>query len=501
MPVNARRGACLLLACTLVLALPVHAGKPLISDRDLERLNRNAQLLGGVLQSFRQKRTMSPVERQRWAYGVVRQPQLDGALDQVLQEIRGAAGAKAPAARVHVIPDPTFQAYAAEDGSIFVAAGMLQSLESRDEVAALLAHEYVHVLRKHPGKSVLESAKGVGAGLTSLYLDREYAGVSASRPSTDYVRDALVRETAMQSVQAGIVPTRARAQEDEADRLGTDLMVAAGYNPIGMMDMLGRMELWEQQRRQAGVPSPAVQQGVAATLGKYLQNSDQARSAKRRLDDSKGVDNLIAALVGATQQRVQQAGSNTHRDSAQRIERVGAHIETRHADLERPDMRPLPWAGDAQVGAMFASMQLAHQVLAADTARLTRAQQDGVLQALVRSPAAETPLVRYTAMRLMESQMDRDKALPVLQGEIGRNDSLFALHQLTLDMASRSSNRAQALQVLETSRKSLGDPPELLPYGVRLHRRAGDANSARIFAARCAGSGDDRLKRACQEEL
>ena len=181
-------------------------------------------------------------------------------------------------------------------------------------------------------RQVLESAKGVGAGLTSLYLDREYAGVSASRPSTDYVRDALVRETAMQSVQAGIVPTRARAQEDEADRLGTDLMVAAGYNPIGMMDMLGRMELWEQQRRQAGVPSPAVQQGVAATLGKYLQNSDQARSAKRRLDDSKGVDNLIAALVGATQQRVQQAGSNTHRDSAQRIERVGA-VSYTHLDV------------------------------------------------------------------------------------------------------------------------------------------------------------------------
>lgn len=499
---NARRGACALLVFALACASSAaQAGKPLISDKDLERLNRNAQLLGGVLQSFRQNRTMTPVERQRWAYGVVQQPQLDGALDRVLQEIRRAAGPRAPAARVYVIPDPTFQAYAAEDGSIFVAAGMLQSLESQDEIAALLAHEYVHVLRKHPGKSALETAKGVGAGLTSIYLDREYAGVSTSRPSTDYVRHALLRETAMQSVQAGIVPTRARAQEDEADRLGTDLMVAAGYNPIAMMDMLGRMELWEQQSRQAGTPSTVMQQGVAATLGRYLQNSDQARSAKRRLDDNKGVDNLITALVGATQQRVHQAGGNTHRDSAQRIERVRAHIETKHADLERPDMRALSWAGDTQVDAMFASMQLAHQVLAADTARLTRPQQDAVLRALVRSPAAETPLIRYTAMRLMESQMDRDKALPVLQGEIGRNDSLFALHQLTLDMASRSSNREQALQVLETSRKSLGDPPELLPYGVRLNRRAGKADAARLYAARCAGSGDDRLKRACQDEL
>lgn len=496
------RRARVLLACALAAALPAHAGKPLISDKEMERLTRNAQLLGGVLQSFRQNRTMTPVERQRWAYGVVQQPQLDTALDQVLQEIRRAAGPKAPPARIHVIPDPTFQAYAAEDGSIFIAAGMLQSLRSRDEIAALIAHEYVHVLRRHSGKSLLETAKGVGAGLTSLYLDREYANVSASRPSTDYVRHALMRETAMQSVQAGIVPTRARGQEDEADKLGTDLMVAAGYNPIGMMDMLGRMELWERQRQQAGAPPPAaLQDGVAATVGRYLQNSDQARSAKRRLDDSNSVDNLIAALVGATQQRVQQASRNTHRDSGLRMEQVRQHIETRHADLDRPDMRALPWEGDRQVKQLFDSMQLVHRVLGADTGRLTRTQQDAVLQALVQGPAAETPLVRYTAMRLMESQMDRDKALPVLQQEIGRPDSLFALHQMTLDMASRSGDREQALQVLETSRKSLGDPPELLPYGVRLNRRAGKSDVARAYAARCAGSGDDRLKRACQEEM
>lgn len=492
----------LLLACVLGLAMPAQAGKPLISDKDMESLNRNAQLLGGVLQSFRQNRTMTPVERQRWAYGVMRHPQLDGALDQMVQELRRAAGSRAPVARVYVIPDPTFQAYAAEDGSIFVAAGMLRSLESRDEVVALLAHEYAHVLRRHPGKSALETAKGVGAGLTSLYLDRQYANVSASRPSTDYMRHALMRETAMQSVQAGIVPTRARSQEDEADLMGTDLMVAAGYNPIGMMDLLGRMALWERQRARAGTSAaPAGQAGVAATLGRYLQNSEHARSAKRRLDDGKSVDNLIAALVGSAQQRVQQASGNTHRDSTLRIERVRAHIESRHADLERPDMRSLPWSGDAEVVAVFEATQLAHDVLAADTTRMPRSQQDAVLQALVRGPASDTPLVRYTAMRLMEPQMDRDKALPALQGELGRSDSLFALHQLTLDLASRSSNREQALQVLEVSRKSLGDPPELLPYGVRLNRRAGKADAARVYAARCAGSGDDLLKRACQDEM
>ena len=92
---------------------------------------------------------MTPLQRQRWAYGVVEQPQLDRALDQILQELRRVAGSQAPEARIHVMPDPSFQAYATDDGSIFIAAGMLQSMESKDEVAALIAHEYVHVLRRH----------------------------------------------------------------------------------------------------------------------------------------------------------------------------------------------------------------------------------------------------------------------------------------------------------------------------------------------------------------
>ena len=88
-----------------------------------------------------------------------------------------------------------------------------------------------------------------------------------------------------------------------------------------------------------------------------------------------------------------------------------------------------------------------------------------------------------------------------LQKELAQSDSLFAAHQLVLELVSGSSNREQALAMLDVSRKSLGDPPELLPYGVRLNRRAGNVDAARLYASRCAGSGDDRLKQVCQKEL
>ena len=101
----------------------------------------------------------------------------------------------------------------------------------------------------------------------------------------------------------------------------------------------------------------------------------------------------------------------------------------------------------------------------------------------------------------VEPGLGRDEAMGGLQTELAKPDSLFAAHQLVLEVMSGSSDRKQALAMLDVSRKSLGDPPELLPYGVRLNRRAGEVEAANRYAARCAGSGDDRLKQVCQKEL
>lgn len=493
-----------LLALTLAM-VPAQAAKPLLSKKDMQNLQQGTQLLGGLMETFRQNREMTPLERQRWAYGVVQHPQLDQSLDHVLQELRRAAGPKSPPARVHVTPDPAFQAYATEDGSIFLAIGILESLETLDELAALVAHEYAHVLRGHVGKSQLESIKGTAAGLTSMYLNQEYGhgAENARQPGTTYMREALLRETAMQSVQAGIVPARARKQEDEADRLGTELMIAAGYNPIGMVDMLSRMEAWELQRRENAGTQAATQRpksAVAGTLSRYLQNTDQARAAGRKADNKDLINNLIGAVISSAD-RGMQRGSRMHQDASQRVIQVGTHIES--IQMDWPDTRPLPWQDNAQMQAMFASITQVHKLLGSNDPRLTRpgSEQSAILQKLVASPAGSTPLGRYATLRFLESGMSSRDALSQLQRELERQDSLFAAHQLVLELISRSSDRDEALQLLEISRKSLGDPPELLPYGVRFNRRAGNADAAQVYAARCAGSGDDRLMRACVEEL
>ncbi len=498
-----RRAAGALLAMAMLAPPVASANQPLIDRQTQERINGGLGLLQGLRQSFRQDADLAPLERQRRAYGVVEHPPLDQALARVMESLRRAAGGNAPAARIHVTPDPGLHAYATEEGSIFIAVGMLRSMETEDELAALVAHEYAHVLRRHAGRSALQRTKDIAAGLSALYMDYEYGdqSVRASRPETAFIRSALLREAAMHSVQSGIVPGRARVQEDEADRIGVDLMVAAGYNPVGMVEMLGRLDAWEAQRKAAAdaAGQPAAQGGVADAAVRYARRSDQARSARRSLDgDSTGiVDAVITSLADSTRRGVSRAG-RSHRDSDARIELVMEHIQARHGDRERPDMRPMPWAGDAQAASLFESIDLVQALIASNDGRLSRPgpEQAAALRRVAASPAGQTPLGRYVMLRYQAPVLGSDEGTAAWQQELTRRDSLFAAHRLVLDLSSRLRPEP-AVGMFETSRQSLDDPPELLPYGIRIHRRAGNAGVADGYAARCRGTGNEALRNAC----
>ena len=142
------RPAASLLLATLALSFAAPAvaqKKPLINPKFMQKLNKAAQTFGGLRQALQKEPVLSALERQRRGYGVVAQPQLDASLEQMLQELRRAAGPGAPPSRVYVTADTAFGAYASEDGSIFVPYGMLREMGSRDELAALLEIGRAHV--------------------------------------------------------------------------------------------------------------------------------------------------------------------------------------------------------------------------------------------------------------------------------------------------------------------------------------------------------------------
>lgn len=121
-----------------------------------------------------------------------------------------------------VLRDPeTVNAFALPGGPIFITEGLLSRLSTEDQVAGVLAHETVHVLARHSAQQIAKS--DLTNGLVGAI------GVASG--------DASAAQTAAMVGQ--LINLRyGRADETQADKLGVCLMMQAGYDPQGMVELM-----------------------------------------------------------------------------------------------------------------------------------------------------------------------------------------------------------------------------------------------------------------------
>lgn len=104
---------------------------------------------------------------------------------------------------------------------MFVYTGLLSKFKTEDELAGVLGHELTHVRKEHWSYQYADSMKR-NLGLTALLLI--------------FRANNTVSNLASISNQVLFDLRYSRQHETEADNVGTDCMVAAGYNPQGMAD-------------------------------------------------------------------------------------------------------------------------------------------------------------------------------------------------------------------------------------------------------------------------
>lgn len=121
---------------------------------------------------------------------------------------------------VQVVDTPEVNAFAAPGGSIVVFRGLLDLMESPDEFAAVLAHETVHVLRRHTTRAMLRQ---VSLAFLLSYVTGDAAGLMGAAAG-----------------KLGGLHYQ-RGDETEADRYGMALLAQAGVNAEALPRMLERL--------------------------------------------------------------------------------------------------------------------------------------------------------------------------------------------------------------------------------------------------------------------
>ena len=126
-------------------------------------------------------------------------------------------------------------AYAFPGGSIAATRGIMLSLESEAELAALLGHELGHVNARHTAQQMSKSM------LTQAIV----AGVSAYAASKDELYGDIASAIGM--IGAGVLlASYSRDNEREADYLGMKYMTQTGYGTKGFVELMAMLNSLHQ---------------------------------------------------------------------------------------------------------------------------------------------------------------------------------------------------------------------------------------------------------------
>jgi predicted Zn-dependent protease len=139
---------------------------------------------------------------------------------------------------VAIIDDPeTVNAWCMAGGRMAVYTGLFEKLKLTDaEFAQIMGHEISHALANHTAER-MSRAMATSIGIVAL-------GVASDRPAATMAGGALAAKVALELPNS-------RTAESEADEIGMELAVRAGYDPDAAVS------LWQKMGSLGGSKPPA----------------------------------------------------------------------------------------------------------------------------------------------------------------------------------------------------------------------------------------------------
>ncbi len=156
-----------------------------------------------------------------------------------------------------VVDDPSINAFAGPAGKIGIHSGLIEKAKSEGELAAVLAHEIAHVTQRHLMRA-LESRQNLSLQTAATVL----ATIVAASANPQAGQAVAATATGL-SLQREINFTR--GNEQEADRVGMQILHGAGYAPAHMPAFFKRLQ---QANRFSGESIPEYLRTHPLTLSR-----------------------------------------------------------------------------------------------------------------------------------------------------------------------------------------------------------------------------------------
>lgn len=219
-----------LLAASLVFpfhSAPVQAGNTNLPDLGDESM--------AVISPAQERKLGEDMMRQaRRSLAFMDDPEINEYIQSLGQRLVSRSDNPKQDFRFFVINNPTINAFAVPGGFIGVHTGLILATQTEAELASVLAHETAHITQRHIPRLIAESQRTTLPALAGII-----AGILLAS-SGHQGGEAAIALTSAAVAQKGINYTR--TYEEEADRIGMQILAQSGFDPHAMPAFFEQMQ-------------------------------------------------------------------------------------------------------------------------------------------------------------------------------------------------------------------------------------------------------------------
>lgn len=135
-----------------------------------------------------------------------------------------------------IVQDSTINAFAAPGGYVGVHSELIKNTRTESELAAVMAHEIAHVTQHHLARA-FEQGSRLSLPMAAAIVAAILLGMGTQNPDAGFA--------GMMAAQAGAAQLQinfTRSNEEEADRIGMQTLIRAGFDPFAMPAFFERLE-------------------------------------------------------------------------------------------------------------------------------------------------------------------------------------------------------------------------------------------------------------------
>ncbi|MCL7945745.1 M48 family metalloprotease [Marinobacter sp. ATCH36] len=214
-----------------------------------------------------------------------------------------------------IIDSPDINAFAVPGNIVGVNGGLFLNASSEQQFASVMAHELAHLSQRHFARRLEQQEASAPLTIAGMI-----AGIVLSAVTQSDIGIAAIAGTQALAIQNML--SYSRAHEQEADRIGMEILADSGMDPRGMPEMF---EIMMRQNRLQGNRVPEYLSTHPLTQNRVSDTRNRAEQYPRRDVADAQEYHLVRSRLQVRYAKSPQVAVETFRDYLER------------PDTEKPD--------------------------------------------------------------------------------------------------------------------------------------------------------------------